>query len=140
VKSLGRRLTVYSPHVLPRHSTTPRRPLIESWTRKAPPRLSRRHLHPQEQSHRPGGRSGLLCISPNFHPTNIAQSKTMSLQEAGGIRHEAARQLYCLGATAVRERFLEAKIAAEEALLANGLTCLTRMRCWCLGIAEGLRQ
>jgi hypothetical protein len=48
---------------------------------------------------------------------NMAKSKTTALQEA----RERGMQLLgsCIGPTAVREHFLEAEIAAEEALLAK---------------------
>lgn len=48
---------------------------------------------------------------------NMAKSKTTTLQEA----RETGLQLLgsCIGPTAARERFLEAKIVAEEALLAK---------------------
>jgi hypothetical protein len=60
--------------------------------------------------------------------TNMANSKTTALQ----VARERGMQLLgsCIGPTAARERFLEAKIAAEEALLANWSTCLTSTRCW----------
>jgi hypothetical protein len=48
---------------------------------------------------------------------NMAKSKTTALQ----VAREQGMQLLgsCIGPTAVRERFLEVKIAAEEALLAK---------------------
>jgi hypothetical protein len=47
----------------------------------------------------------------------MAKSKTAALQEARGTGLQLLGS--CIGPTAVRERFLEAKIAGEEALLAK---------------------
>jgi hypothetical protein len=53
---------------------------------------------------------------PSIH-LNMAKSKTAALQEA----RETGLQLLgsCVGPTAARDRFFEAKVAAEEALLAK---------------------
>jgi hypothetical protein len=52
-----------------------------------------------------------------LYKLNMAKSKTAALQEARGTGLQLLGS--CIGPTAVRERFLEAKIAGEEALLAK---------------------
>jgi hypothetical protein len=59
---------------------------------------------------------------------NMAKSKTIALQEA----RERGMQLLgsCIGPTVVRERFLEAKVPGEEALLVNWSTFPTNTPSW----------